>query len=119
EPCQIGRLLERRVAAPDNGDLAVAEEEPVTGRARRNATAPEAGLALEPEPQRRCTGGDDHRIRAVFRAPGPEAERALAEIDLVHVDVDHACTEAGCLVAHRVHQLRPLDAVREARVVLD
>ena len=119
EAGQVGRLLERGVAAADDGDLAVPEEEPVAGRARRHAAAAQAGLAVEPEPQRRRAGGDDHGLRAVLGAAGPDAERALGEVDPVDVDVDDARAEALGLGAHRGHQLGALDAVREARVVLD
>ena len=75
EPGQVGRLLERRVATADDGDLAVAEEEPVARRAGRHAAPAEARLAVEPEPQRRRAGGDDHRLAAVLGAARPDPER--------------------------------------------
>ena len=120
EAGQVGRLLEGGVATTDDGDLAVLEEEAVTGRARAHAAAPQARL------RRR---GPSHRaeapvatITAWARYSVPRAqmpERALGEVDPVDVDIDHPGTEALRLGAHRGHQLRALDAVGEARVVLD
>ena len=105
--------------AADDRDLAVAEEEAVARRARRHAAPAQAGLAIEPEPQRRRPGGDDHRLRAVLRAARPDPERTLGEVHLVDIDIDQARAEALGLGAHRGHQVRTLDAVGEARVVLD
>ena len=119
EARQVGRLLERRVAATDDRDLAVLEEEAVAGRAGAHAAAAQAGLAVEAEPQRRGAGRDDDGLGAVLRATRPDPERPLREVDPVDVDVDDARAEALRLGAHRGHQLRALDAVREARVVLD
>ena len=119
EAGQVGRLLERGVAAADDGDLAVLEEEAVAGRAGRHAAATQPRLAVEAEPQRRRAGGDDHGLGAVFGAARPDAERPLGEVDAVDVDVDEARAEPLGLGAHRGHQVGALDAVREARVVLD
>ena len=119
EARQVGRLLEGGVPAADDGDLAVLEEEPVAGRAGRHAAAAEPRLAVEAEPQRRRAGGDDDGLGAVFGAACPDPERALREVDPVDVDVDHLRPEALGLGAHRGHQLGALDAVLEARVVLD
>ena len=119
EAGQVGRLLEGRVAAADDGDLAVLEEEPVAGRAGAHAAAAQPGLGVEAEPQGGRAGGHDHGLGAVLRAARPDAERPLREVDPVDVDVDEARAEALGLGAHRGHQLGALDAVREARVVLD
>ena len=81
EAGQVGRLLERGVAAADDRDLPVAEEEPVACRARRHAAAAQAGLAVEAEPQGRRAGRDDDRLGAVLDAAGPDAERASGEVD--------------------------------------
>ena len=119
EAGQVGRLLERGVAAADDRDLAVLEEEPVARRAGRHAAAAQPRLAVEAEPQRRRAGGDDHGLGAVLGAARPDAERALGEVDPIDVDVDHPRPEALGLGAHGGHQVGPLDAVLEARVVLD
>ena len=119
EAGQVGRLLERGVATADHGDLAIAEEEPVARRARGHAAAPQARLAVEPEPQRRGPGGDDDGLRPVLGAACPQPEWPAAEIDPVDVDVDHPRTHAFGLAAHRGHQVRALDGVHEPRVVLD
>ena len=111
EAGQVGRLLEGGVAATDDRDLAVAEEEAVARRAGRHAAAAQAGLAIETEPQRRGAGGDDHGLGAVLGAARPDAERAGREVDAVDVDVDEARSEALGLGAHRGHQLRALDAL--------
>ena len=119
EAGQVGRFLERRVAAADDRDLAVAEEEPVARRARRDAAAAKTGLAVEAEPQRRGAGRDDHGLGAVLGAAGPDAERARGEVDAIDVDVDEAGTEPLGLGAHRGHQVGALDALGKARIVLD
>ena len=119
EAGEVRRLLERGVAATDHGDLAVLEEEAVARRAGRHAATAQSGLALEPEPQRRRAGGDDHGLGAVLGAAGPDAERALGEVDAIDVDVEHARPEALGLGAHGGHQVGALDGVLEARVVLD
>ncbi len=112
-------LLECRVAAAHDRDLTVAEEEPVARGARRHATAAQSSLRVETEPQSRCTGRDDHRLRSVLDPPCPEAERALGEVDPVDVDVDDLAAEARSLGAEGGHQVRALDAIRKPRVVLD
>ncbi len=76
ETGEVGGLLEGGVATADDGDLAVLEEETVAGRAGGHATPAEAGLAVEPEPERGRAGGDDHRLAAVFDAACPDAEWA-------------------------------------------
>ena len=118
EAGEVGRLLEGRVSAADHGDLAVLEEEPVAGRAGRYAAAAQAGLARQVQPHGRRTGRHDDRLRAIFRATRPDPERSLREVDAIDVDIHQARPEALSLCPHGGHQRRPLDAVREARVVL-
>src|SRR6185436_12580151 len=55
----------------------------------------------------------------VFLALRPQPERAARQVDLLHVDVDEAGPETLGLLAELLHQLRALDAFREAWVVLD
>ena len=119
EAGQVGGFLERGVAAADHRDLAILEEEPVARRAGRHAATAQARLAVEPEPQRRRPGRDDHGLRPVLGAAGPDAERPLGEVDPIDVDVDHPRPEPLGLGAHGGHQVGPLDAVLEARIVLD
>ena len=62
EAGQERRLLHRGVAAADDRDVLVAEEEPVTGRAPRDAVPGQLLLAGQPELLVRRTGGEDHRV---------------------------------------------------------
>ena len=85
-----------------------------------HAAAAQARLALETEPQRRRPGGDDDRLAAIFRRRAPRAGTAASRSRRAR------CRRRRCCVPKRSacsrncgHQLRPLDAVREARVVLD
>ena len=119
EAGQVGRLLERGVAAADDRDLLVAEEEAVARGAGGHAAAAQPRLALEPQPHRRRAGRDDDRLGLVLDAARPDPERALREVDPVDVDVDDVRAEALRLLAEQGHQVRALDAVGEARVVLD
>ena len=85
----------------------------------RHAAAAQPRLGVEAEPQRRGARRDDDRLGpySVPRAHMPE--RPLGEVDAVDVDVDDARPEALGLRAERGHQVGALDAVGEARVVLD
>ncbi len=55
-------LLERGVAAADDGDVLLAEEEAVAGRARRHAVAEEALLVRQAEHECLRAGRHDHRL---------------------------------------------------------
>ena len=116
---RIERLLHRGVAAADHGDLAVLEEEPVARRAGADTAAPQALFAFELQPDRRRAGRDDHALRAVLRAARPDAERAGRQVDALDIDVDELGAEALRLLPEAAHELRSVDAFREARVVLD
>ena len=85
----------------------------------RHAAPAKAGLALEVEPERRGSGRDDDGLAPVLDAARPDPERPPREVHAIDVDVDDARPEALRLGAHRGHEVRPLDAVGEARVVLD
>ena len=120
EPGQVGRLLERGVAAADDRDLAVAEEEAVARRAGRDAAAAQPGLALEAEPHRRRAGRDDDRPGPGIPCRGPRCRNGRSERSTRSMSTStRRDAEPLGLGAHRGHQLRALDAVREARVVLD
>ena len=99
EAGQVGRLLEGRVAAADDGDLLVPEEEAVAGGAGGDAAPAQARLALEPEPDGRGAGGDDDRSAAISDAARPQPERPRGEVDAVDVDVDDVRPEALGLLA--------------------
>ena len=120
EAGQVGRLLERRVAAADDRDLLVAEEEAVARRAGRHAAAA--------EPRSRSRGRATAPTRPVAtmtasaRYSTPRAqtpERPRREVDPLDVDVVDPAAEPLGLLAELRHQLRPEDPLREARVVLD
>ena len=75
------RLLERRVAAADDADRAVAHERRVAARAVADAAALQALLALDAEGLEAGAGGEDHgpRLRlAVARAQRPGVIRGVA-----------------------------------------
>src|ERR1044071_3903005 len=113
------RLLHRRVAAADDGDLLAAEEKSVARRAVRDAEALQLFLRRQSELHGRGAGGDDQRVALEDVLIGGDLERMVAEVDaldLLHLE-DGA--EALGLLAHEVHQLRPEDSFGEAGVVLD
>ncbi len=56
------RLLDRRVATADDGDVVAAEEEAVAGRARRQAVTEQLRLGLEAEHQRLRAGRHDDGV---------------------------------------------------------
>ena len=119
EAGQEGRLLEGGVAAADDGDLAAAEEEAVAGGAGAHAAAAELLLRRQSQPQGRCAGGDDDGVGEVLVLADPDAERARAEVDAGGVLLEDVAPKRVRLLAELLHQLRPLDAVGEAGVVLD
>ncbi len=112
-------LLEGAVAAADDADLLVPEEEAVARGAGAHAPAAQARLTLDAEPDRLGAGGHDHGLGAVLDAGGPEPEGAAAQVDALHVRVHDPGSEALGLLAEQGHQLRALNAVGEAGVVLD
>ena len=120
EARQEQRLLERGVAAADDRDLLVAEEEAVAGRAGGDAAAAQPRLALEAQPDRRRAGRDDDRLGRVLDAAGPDPERPLPRGRPRSTSTSTMLrAEALRLGAEQLHQLGALDAVGEARVVLD
>ena len=75
------RLLHRRVATADDGDVMAAEEEPVAGGAGRQAVSEQLRLGLEAEHQRLGAGGHDDRVGDVLGLVDPDPERSLGEVD--------------------------------------
>src|ERR1700690_1784728 len=111
-------FFERGVAAAHDADLLVAEEEAVARGAGTDAAAAESRLAIDPEPHRLGSGGDDHRLRSVFDAGGPQAKRSCTKVDALHVGVYDSRPEPLGLLAEQPHELRALNAVGEPRIVL-
>src|SRR5206468_8883034 len=93
EARQEERLLERRVATADDRDLLVTEEEAIARGARRHAAATQPGLALEPQPEGRSAGRDDHRLPGVLDPSRPGPERPFAQVDSIDVHVDDVRSE--------------------------
>ena len=119
EPGQERRLLDGGVAATDDRDVLVAEEEPVTGGTPRDAAAGELLLAGQAELAVARAGGQDHRARRERVGRGLHDLDVAGEVDLDHVVGDQLGAEALGLGAHLVHQGRAHDAVAEAGEVLD
>src|SRR5207248_241516 len=59
---QVYRFLDGGIAAADDHDILAAKEEPVAGRASRNAKATVDLLARNAEPARLRAGRDDHGV---------------------------------------------------------
>src|SRR5213080_1990962 len=116
---EVRRLLHRRVAAADHGQLLVLEEEAVAGGARRYAVAHEPLLGGEPEELRARAGRDDEGLGAVELVADREPEGPARQVHRRHVAVDEVRPEAAGLLLEHLHQLGAEDALREARVVLD
>jgi len=76
----------RRSHTAHDGDLVVAEEEAVTGGARRDAVAEESVLAGIAEPEALGAGGHDEGLGLVggfggLRVAHPDAERRVRQVD--------------------------------------
>ena len=120
EARQERRLLERRVAAADDGDRLAAEEEPVAGRAGRDAVAHQRPLRRQPQQPRRGAGRhDDASAPRTTPSSVVTVNGADFEIDGGHVAATHLGAEPLGLRAHVGHQIRPHDAVPETGKVLD
>src|SRR5579859_6594892 len=119
EPGEEERLLERGVSTADHRDLAIAEEEPVTGGASAHPTTAKVLLGREAQPERRGAGGDDHRVAGVLVVADPDPERSRREVDPAGVLVDDRRPESRGLVPEELHELGTLDPARETGVVLD
>ena len=116
---QVQRLLDRCVAAADDGDLLVAVEEPVAGRAGGHALTLELLFRFHAEVLRRRAGGDDQGIAGVTLAVALELERPLAEVDLGDIVEHDLGLEALGVGQHARHQVGALYAVVVAGPVVD
>ena len=65
EASEERRLLDGGVTPADDGDVLAAEEEAVTGGARRHSVSDQPLFRFEAEEQRPRTGADDDRFRFV------------------------------------------------------
>ena len=114
------RLFDRGVAAADDGDVLVAEEEAVTGRARRDTVAERRFSPSHAERAVARTRREDHRRGPVVR---PSASVTVltrpVEVDRYDVVGEQLGAEALGLRAHVVHEVRAHDPVGEAGEVLD
>ncbi len=116
---QEERFLESAIASTHDRYLAVAEEEAVAGGAGGHTASAQARLVLQVEPDGRGAGGHDDRVGGVLGSAGGDTERTPAEVDPLDVHVVDTRPEALRLRAHVGHQGRSVDALGEAREVLD
>ena len=119
KPRQIGRLFHRRVTAADHGDLAIAEEKPVAGRAGGHAVAHQQALGRQSEQSGRRSRRDDDRPGrplAIIRADEEGADRQVDRRDLAGEDLGPETLGLG---THFRHQRRTHDPVAKAGPVLD
>ena len=114
-----GRLLHGRVAAADDGDLLLAEEESVAGRAVRHAVARQALLADDADLAGRRPGGEHHGMRLVHRAAAERHRlRPTGQVERGDVVVEHLGAELLGLLLHLRHEVGAHDALGEAGEVL-
>jgi thioredoxin 1 len=118
EPGEERGLLHGRVATADDGDVLAAEEEAVARGAGGDAVADQLGLPVEPQHQRLGSGRDDDGPGTMQLLAHPDPERPLGEVDRGDLLGAELGPEAQCLVAEHLHELRALDAIREAGIVL-
>src|SRR5215204_3014651 len=117
EAGEEGGLLHRRVAAADDGDVLVAEEEAVAGGAPGHAVPGQPLLARDAQLPVVRAGRDDDGAGRVLPVVGADELDLAGEVDADHVVGDQLGTEPLGLGADAVHQLRPDHTVREAGVV--
>src|SRR5205814_1990699 len=85
------------IAPADHDELALAEEEAVAGRARRDAPAAKRVFPGDAEPPRGGARGDDQRLGPPRLISGADDERATSQVDVRHVDGEDLGAEAGGL----------------------
>ena len=94
EAGQEGGFLHRGVAAADDGDVLVAEEEAVTGRTPGHAVPGQLVLAGQPELAVGRTHRQDHRVCGVLAVVGADHLDRAAQVDLGDVVADQLGAEA-------------------------
>ncbi len=117
-------LFQGRVATSGDGDVLVAEEEPVARGAGGDAVAEQSFLVRAPEHQRACSGRDDQRVGEHGRLVGfgvadPHFERPRGQLQPAHLGGAQLGLESKRLRPHDAHELGSHDPVHESRVVLD
>jgi hypothetical protein len=112
------RLFHRGVAAADDGDVLLAEEEAVTGSAPGHAASRQALLVRQAQLPVPGAGRDDHGPGEVGLVADLDDLGVRGEVDLGDVVGDELGAEALGLLAQVVHEVRAQDAVREAGEVL-
>src|SRR6185312_3120118 len=113
-------FLDCRVAAANYRNVLVPEEEAITGGTPGDAVSGQPVLTRKPELAVARAHGQDHRTRGERVAVAVLDDLDIAgQIDLGNVLGDQLGPEPLGLRTQLVHQLRPHDAVREAREILD
>ena len=113
-------FFDRSVAAADHHHFLAAVEEPVAGRAGRNALARQLQLARHAEPLGLRAGGNHQRFALIdVAAIADGAERPAIQIDRNDRIPQHPRANVLGLGLHFRHQPRPLNHIAEAGVVLD
>ena len=116
---EVEGFLHRRIPTTHDGDILIAEEKTITGRARRDAASIKLLLGLQPKPSRRSYGGDDEGFTGQRLLIGLlQPKRPLGQIDGNHIAIDKLGVEAPSLRHELVHHLRTLHSLRIARIVL-
>src|SRR5882724_2411383 len=121
--CEERGLFHRGVAAAYHNQRFALEEEPVTGRASRNAVAAQSlgrrRFAGNAEPLRRSASGNDQRLSFDYVILGLECEGSLAQLRLAHPAYKELCSKTLGLPAELVHKYGTHYSVRETRIVFD
>ena len=114
------RLFYRGVATAHYRHFLAAKKETIASGARRNTVAAQARLRVQPQPARGSPGRNNQCFAAQHFAIVLEHQlkRMFLHIHARHVPGAKYCPEALCLLPEQCHQLRPLHAVWEARIVL-
>ena len=116
---QEGRLLHRGVAAADDGQATILEEEAVAGRAVGDAAAGELLLAGHVHMTVLGAGRQDDGARVEDLVLGRHGLHVALKVDGHDVLVAHVRAELLGLLAHVVHEFGALNALGEAGEVLD
>src|SRR5437867_7251944 len=117
--CEECRLFHRSVAAAYDNQRFVLEEEPVTGRASRNAVAAQSfgrrRFARNTEPLRRSASRNNQCFSFDDVIFGLESEGSLAQLRLAHPGYKELCSKTLSLPAELVHKYGTHYSVRETR----